>query len=181
MKKNIVLAALAAVLILVPTVNNAWAYFTTYTEARGVRTIRIGDDTEIEENVENWTKHIVVENKAGSQPVYIRAKAFGGDLSLSYTSANNKWKLGADGWYYYEDIVYGGQKTEELLVKIEGVPTKPATGSDAAGSGNGLEDGDVLDVIVIYERTPVLYDKDGKPYADWNSNLISEDEKGGTE
>lgn len=33
------------------------------------------------------------------------------------------------------------------------------------------EDGESFNVIVIYESTPVRYDENGEPYADWSETL----------
>ncbi len=156
MKKNYkFLAVLAVVLVLGSSIGSAWAYFTTYTSAKGGYVMKLGDETEIGEKFSEWTKHVSITSDENSEPVYIRAKAFcGSQYTLVYSSANNKWTEGEDGYYYYSDIVYGGQATEELLVKIENVPEG--------------EDADSFDVVVIYETTPVLYHEDGTPYADWS-------------
>lgn len=160
MKKNLkFLAVLAVVLVLGSSIGSAWAYFTTYTSARGGYVMKLGDETEIGEKFSEWTKHVSITSDENSEPVYVRAKAFcGSKYTLVYSSENNKWTAGDDGYYYYSDIVYGGQTTEELLVKIENVPEG--------------EDADSFDVVVIYETTPVLYHEDGTPYADWSLVLV---------
>lgn len=53
-------------------------------------------------------------------------------------------------------------------MKISGVPTT-----------DKVKDGDDLNVVVIYEATPVLYDKDGTPYADWKQAVIVDNETEG--
>ena len=84
---------------------------------------------------------------------------------MVYSDASGKWTPGEDGYYYYADIVEGGQTTEPLDVKIENIP----------------EDAKDFNVIVIHESTPVQYDEDGKPYADWNIKLDSGEVEGGNQ
>ncbi|MCI9647576.1 MAG: hypothetical protein HFH40_12435 [Lachnospiraceae bacterium] len=165
-KRSIFLAALAAVMIAAGTVGSAWAYFTTYAEAQGGYPISLGDETRIEEEFSDWTKHIAITSAEDSEPAYIRVKAFSGsEYTLVYSDASGKWTPGEDGYYYYADIVEGGQTTEPLDVKIENIP----------------EDAKDFNVIVIHESTPVQYDEDGNPYADWNIKLDSGEVEGGNQ
>ncbi len=43
-------------------------------------------------------------------------------------------------------------------------------------AGEEPEEGDEFNVVVVYESTLVLYDKDGNPYADWSNVLTSYEE-----
>ncbi|MEY8517084.1 hypothetical protein AALC25_09180 [Lachnospiraceae bacterium 29-84] len=165
-KKSIFLAAAAAVLVSASTVGSAWAYFTTYAEAAGGYTISLGDETQVKEEFSDWTKHVTITSEEGSEPVYVRAKAFSGsEYKLIYSDKSGKWSPGDDGYYYYSDILNGGESTEELLVKIENIP------EDAAN----------FDVVVVYESTPVKYEEDGTPYADWNGKVDSHTVEGGVQ
>lgn len=158
-KKNIFLFALAIVLILATSISGALAYFTTYANAKGGYVIHLGYDTEITETFSNWTKHVTITNREGSQPVYVRARAFSGSTyDLNYTDMSGKWSMGKDGYWYYEDVLYAGESSTELLVKINNVP-------------DNVTDGASFNVVVIYEATPVQYDASGNPYADWNAKL----------
>ena len=158
-KKTIVLAALAAVLTLEAAAGSAWAYFTTYTEARGGYPIELEDTTTIREEFSAWTKHVVVASEKDSRPVYVRVKALNGsEYTLTYTDTCGKWTPGSDGYYYYSDIVNGGEATGGLDIKIGNVP-------------ESVEDGSSFNIVVVYETTPVRYDENGKPYADWNATL----------
>lgn len=154
-KRSIILALAAVVLVLAVSLPTAWAYFTTYTEAKGgvpLQPWRV--ETKIKEEVTNWVKHVVIENSEDGGPVYVRARAYSGSIyPLTYTGEG--WTDGGDGFWYYDGILNGGEATPELLVKIDGVP------KDAV-------DGQEFNVVVVYETTPVQYDQDGKPYADWN-------------
>lgn len=154
---NIFLISLAVVMILSAGIKDAWAYFTTYARAEGGYTIKLGHDTEIEEEFSNWIKKITIHNKDNSEPVYVRVKAFcGKEYQLVYSDASGKWSKKSDGYWYYSDIVYGGKRTEPLSIKIENVPTD-------------ITDPAEFNVVVIYESTPVRYDKNGNPYADWSA------------
>lgn len=168
-RKYLLLAAAAAVLISCAGIDNAMAYFTSYVTAQGSKTIHLGDTTTIEEpKVSEWTKHIVVRSKAGSKPVYVRARAFAGEqYQLDYSSESGKWTQNDDGYYYYSDILAATEEedavADELLVHIGNIP----------------EDAEDFNVVVIYESTPVLYDAEGKPYADWSQKVVVEKTEGG--
>ena len=156
-----VLALAAALTVVSAGIGKTWSYFTTYTEAAGGYTIHLGDRTEINETFSGWTKHLTITSDEDSQPVYIRARAFcGSEYTVLYSG--NGWSLGADGYYYYDSILYGGGSAETLDLKIEGIPQEP----EALESFN---------VVVIYESTPVKYHEDGSPYSiqetDWDEIL----------
>ena len=155
-KKTIFLLALSVTLILIASINSAIAYFSTYAEGRGGYLFGLGE-TDIEESFSSWTKRVKISNSEDGQPVYIRARAFAGDeYSLLYSG--DGWTLGGDGYYYYDEILYGGERTPELLVRIENVPYD-------------MIPGDGFNVVVVYESTKVIYDENGVPYADWNIRL----------
>lgn len=166
------LAVLAVLTIMTAGIGKSWAYFTTYTEAEGGYTIRIGGRTDITETFTEWTKHVSITNE-GSGPVFVRARAFyDSECTIEYSGA--KWNKGQDDdYYYYEDIVNSGESTDILDIKIKNIP------EDAA-------EGDAFNVIVIYESTPVLYKEDGTPYAKWDAKVEtaqpdSSDAEGGGE
>lgn len=157
-KTGYVLTVFALICVMTAGIGRAWAYFTTYAEAAGGIPLRLGDETEIEEKFSGWVKHVTISNKEGSEPVYIRAKAFGGgSYTLEYSGEG--WEPGEGGYYYYKDSVPGGGAAKELSVRIGNVPEED------------LKDGQTFNVIVIYESTPVLYHEDGTPYADWDAVL----------
>lgn len=160
---NMFLLALAGALVLTSGIGAANAYFTTYTEARGSVTLKLGSTTSIEEEVIDKTKQVRITNEAGSRPVYVRAKAFAGSTyTLTYTSGEPAaWNPGSDGYYYYNKILSGGGTTEPLNIEISGFKEDP-------------EEGDTFNVIVVYETVPVIYDEEGKPNeADWTASLIT--------
>ena len=161
MKKSIFLTAVAAVLLLSLSVGTVMAYFTTYATAQGGVEIDLGfTETEIDESVVDGQKEIKLEN-TGDYDCYVRLKALIGDAykdSLVYSEPDDagKWIPGADGYYYYNDIVEAGGITSQINVGF----TLPEATVDSIPAD--------FNVIIIQENTPVLYDEDGTPYADWN-------------
>ena len=157
-KKTIYLTAAALALTAGLTVGNAMAYFTTYTEAKGGVELDLGfTETLPREDVVDGTKEIRLEN-TGDYDCYVRLKALTGDKykeSLLYAEpgAAGKWTPGADGYYYYSDIVEPKGLTEQLNVSFS-FPEE--------------EEPADFNVIIVQECTPVLYDESGNPYADWN-------------
>jgi hypothetical protein len=153
--RNKILTALAILLVLVITVQSALAYFTTYVTAAGSVTLKLGEQTVIEEpDVQEWTKHIVISAKEDSEPVWVRAKAFApAPYELQYSGEG--WTDGGDGYWYYNDIVTVDKSANELLVKIENIPEE-------------VEVGENFNVIVIYEAVPAFEGKE----ADWSKDQI---------
>ena len=177
-KMRYAVMALAVAAVMTAGLGQAWAYFTTYAAAEGGYTINLGDRTEITEHFLDWKKTVTVTNDQGAAPVYVRVKAFGPSTHpLTYEGGG--WTAGEDGYYYYGNPVPGGESTGPLEISIGNIPEH-----------KDPEDGDTFNVIVIYESTPVLYDKDGNALpADWNATLdvvtgteaVSPFETGGTE
>lgn len=156
-----VLACAAALVVVSGGIGKTWSYFTTYAEASGGYTIRLGDRTEISETFTEWTKHVVITNEESSEAVYIRVRAFcGSQYTIAYSGEG--WTLGSDGYYYYSNAVDGGGATEVLDLKIGNIPENP-------------EDRESFNVVVIYESTPVKYHEDGTAYTveetDWSELL----------
>lgn len=166
---NILLISFAVIFVTAAGIGEAWAYFTTYATAQGGYTIQLGYETEIEESFKDWTKSIEISNKEGSQPVYVRVRAYSGtQFGLEYSS--DSWKYDeTDGYWHYDKILYGGEKTDALKIKINNIPVAP-------------EDGFEFSVRVIYQSTPVLYKEDGTPYPpDWTMILDTGESEGGNE
>lgn len=143
------LAVLAFVAVLGISVKDSMAYFTTYARARGGKELTLGNTTEIEEEYDGQ-KHIRVVNQ-GNADCYVRVRVFTGSLVELTYSGSGQWAPGADGYYYYSDVVPAGGMTEELLVSIHASEEIRELGTD-------------FDVIVIQECAPVMYDESGAPY-----------------
>lgn len=157
-KRTICLAAAAVALTGTLAVGSAYAYFTTYSEAKGNVVFQMGKTrTEPHEEVKEGKKIVSIEN-TGDYDCYIRVKAYAGNnYNLSYADGGSgKWYDGGDGYWYYKDILEAGSTSETVLVNIPKELLEDIT------------DEKDLNVIVIQECTPVQYDDNGEPYADWN-------------
>ncbi len=156
-KKTICLAAAAVVLSASIGVGSAMAYFTTYAVAEGGYQIHLGfTETDIEEEVVNGRKEVQIKN-TGGYDCYIRMKALTGDaykagLTYSEPDGAGKWTPGADGYYYYSDIVSPNETTSQINVGFK-FPEGQA---------------DSFNVIIIQECTVVRYNENGEAYVDWD-------------
>ena len=157
-KTNLLLAALAVCLILTAAIGTAWAYFTTYAEAKGGYVIHLGNRTpppHLEERFAAWVKYVRVVNDENGEPVFVRVRAYGPEkYPLSYLDENNNWTRGSDGWYYYNEPLQPGQRTPELQIKINDVPEKAEYGED-------------FNVAVVFESVAAQTAENGELYADW--------------
>lgn len=154
-KKVAVMSALALGMLALVTFPDASAYFTTYVSAGGSQIVYIGSQTEIHEDVVNMTKRVSITNTSQTNDCFVRVKVFcSSQLPLSYENESGLWSEGTEGYWYYGSILPAGASTEILNVKIGELPAD--------------YDRDSFNVIVIQECTPVVYDKEGNPTADWN-------------
>lgn len=157
-KKTICLAAVALALTGTLAVGSAYAYFTTYSEAKGNVVFELGETrTEPHEEVIGGKKIVSIEN-TGDYDCYIRIRAYAGNnYKLTYEDdGSGKWYDGKDGYWYYRDILTVGSFSEKVNVILPQELLKDVT------------DEKDLNVIVIQECTPVQYDDNGEPYADWD-------------
>ena len=188
-KKRLILAVLVLALVLSAGIGSTWAYFTTYTQARGGLPIALGSERTFEEGFSAWTKTLTVKNDADSaEAIYVRARVFWPEklyLGTGMTEVSLGCKIGGEGWsgpaedgyYYYDSPVEPGGETAVLSVKIEGLPgeTDPLFAD--------LQKGDVFNVVVVYESIPVVYNADGSlaapQTADWTQALDQGRTEGG--
>lgn len=160
-KKTLCLATAAVLLAGTMTVGSVYAYFTTYSEAKGKVVFQLGStSTKPKEEVKDGKKIVSIEN-VGDYDCYVRVKAYAGEeYTLTYADGGSgKWYDGNDGYWYYSDILTVGSTSETVWVNI------PKELLDAVSSEQDLN------VIVIQEFTPVQYDEEGNPYADWNAGF----------
>ena len=161
-RKTICLAVAALLLVGGLTVGNAMAYFTAFDTASGAVELDLGfTETIPNETVENRTKTITVTNN-GDYDCYVRLKALTGakyDGCLEYTGAD--WSNEGE-YYYYDGILAPGASTSEIVIDI----------NDAFE----LADSD-FNVIIIQECSPVHYDSEGNPEADWDATAIINENK----
>ena len=157
-KKTICLAVAALALTGTLAVGSAYAYFTTYSEAKGNVVFELGEThTEPHEEVIGGKKIVSIEN-TGDYDCYIRIRAYAGNnYNLTYGDGGfGKWYDGEDGYWYYRDILTVGSVSKKVNVILPQELLKDVT------------DEKDLNVIVIQECTPVQYDDNGEPYADWD-------------
>ena len=159
-KKTICLAMAAMFLVIGLSVGTAMAYFTTYAVAEGGYSIALGGtEVEIEEEVDlvDPRKDIKIKN-IGDQESFVRLKVLTGNvlkenMQCTEPGGENKWVSGNDDYYYFSDVLQPDESTTMLTVSF--VFPK--------------EELKQFNVIIVQECTPVLYDADGMPYADWNN------------
>lgn len=173
-KSHTLLAFLALALAVCVSLPGVWAYFTANVRAGGGRTLRLQGDTQMEETFANWNKGITITAQPGTQPVYVRARAYS-SYKLVYEGTDWAPNVPDDGWYYYATPLasppsdgsetvpaWTQEKTAVLTVRIPD-PVK------VENPGEVPED---FDVTVVYESTPVLYREDGTRYADWSRSTL---------
>lgn len=164
--RRIVPVLFVAGMLSISELKDANAYFTTYVTAKGGYDLTWHKET-IKEEFGDWTKVITISSETDSIPVYVRARAFAGS-TYSLTYEGEQWTQRQDGYFYYQNALYGGKTTDELKVKIDKVPLRPDEGAN-------------FNVIVIYETVPAQYGEDGKMIApdaaDWSKILTSKMEK----
>ncbi|MDD3615645.1 MAG: hypothetical protein PHC41_05395 [Lachnospiraceae bacterium] len=161
-KKTIILSAAALALTASLTVGGALAYFTTYSTATGGYPMEMGfTETVPHEEVSGGGKHITIEN-TGDYECFVRVKVFS-PVEISYDTTEG-WTLGADDYWYYTG---SNQDGKEAILPARGVTSElfaRISFPEFAEDGSKNE----FDVVVVQECTPVTYDEDGNPVADWN-------------
>lgn len=192
--KTICLTLVALALVVTLNIGNALAYFTNYTADAGTKTIDLGfSEAEIEEKVtttEDSAKKTVWITNTGDYDCYIRMKAYAG-IDLEYdidpsdadsTELNvvegnwvrdDSWKedLWDESWTDDDKFCY-----EFSAILAPGETTQPIEVSFDLPEGTNPDD---FNVIIIEESTPVLYDSEGNPYADWDATMMDSEGNGG--
>lgn len=170
-KRTVCLAAAACLLVGGLTVGRAMAYFTAYANTSGSVVMDMGfttivPDETVDEIEGGWIKHITVRN-TGGYPCFVRVKLlYSNDLYKVTPSLGADWSENGDGYYRYASQVPAGGETTEITATID------------APLEDSWEDGLNFNVIVVAECTPVLYDANGNPYADWENGgiIVQEDQ-----
>ena len=160
-KRYLALFVCALTAVTAANVNQASAYFTDYTEAQGglqAKAIKIIAD----EYVSDLQKTITVKN-VGEVDCWARAKVISGSLFGITYEPGDDWRDGGDGYWYYDKILNPATDTEGTQISS---PIKASITIE--GEVDADEFMSEFNVIVITECTPVLYDNQGQPYADWN-------------
>ena len=153
-KKPLIMAAATLALTGTLAVGSAMAYFTTYSTAGGGVTMNMGfTETIPNEEVDENGKNITITN-TGDYDCFVRVKAFA-PVELTYNAPDGGWTDGGDGYWYYDEVLPAGETTSHELNITYKFPS-------------GDEKPEEFNIVVIEECTPVLYQEDGTPYADWN-------------
>lgn len=159
-KKPLIMAAATLALTGTLAVGSAMAYFTTYSTAGGGVTMNMGfTETIPNEEVDENGKHITITN-TGDYDCFVRVKAFA-PVELTYNTPDGGWTDGGDGYWYYDEVLPAGETTSHELNITYKFPS-------------GDEKPEEFNIVVIEECTPVLYQEDGTPYADWNHVITSD-------
>ncbi len=159
-RKDLLLTVLAAVLALTAAIGAAHAYFTTYITARGGYHLLLGKEIVFSETPTSADKTVTIQSDANSGPLYVRVKAIVAAQyadKLAYSGDN--WIL-EDGYYYYTPVLEPGQTADALYLGVRDVLSSALD-----------EEQTEINIIVVYECAPVLFDEDGSPY-DYNDPLI---------
>ncbi len=161
MKKNKwFLLLLALVLVIGAGVKSTYAYFTTYSTAKGGYVIHMGNETEIEEKALGAKKEISIKN-TGDYPVFVRVKVFAGSnitVNPSFSSAcwEKRTEDGKDVYYY--------------LKTLEGHTSTSETGTVEDGllrfdleipKDENVKEGDEVNVVIVYESVPAVFKGSG--------------------
>ena len=130
----------------------------------------------IEETYGERTKHVTIKNIGDNNvSVYVRARVF---ASESVDVDGSGWSgPDGEGWYNFDNPVDCGKSANELTVKLTFQSANELTVKLTFPEG-AIQD-DPYNVIVIYESTPVQYQEDGTPYADWSYILDNGTAEGG--
>ena len=165
-KKPLIMAAATLALTGTLAVGSAMAYFTTYSTAGGGVKMNMGfTKTDPNEQIKSDGKHVTISN-IGKYDCFVRVKAFA-PVKLTYSAPKGGWTDRGDGYWYYDEVLPAGQTTDPELVISYEFPS-------------GDDKPEEFNVIVIQECTPVLYDEDGNPDANWN-HVIKDDSTQTTE
>lgn len=167
MRRKLIVAAIAALMILVVSVPNALAYFSTYVRIKGTAPLHLGEKVTLNEGPsEDGNKLITLKVAEDSNDVYVRVKAFAVKEvldNLTYKDTS-KWTESAEDdsrIYTYNTVLSAGDTvTLELIVDAE---------------KTGLKE---FNLVAVYEYCPAI---DGAP--DWtgeNIHIIEDaDQNGG--
>ena len=160
-KKVLAMSAAALGMTAALTIESSLAYFTTYVSAGGSLTVNLGAETTIHEDVSNMTKHISIRNISQTNDCFVRVKVFyGGELAVDFNDESGNWYLGEDDYWYYRPILPASPDPDNpSLTTILDAKIIVPEGFDM----------DSFNVVVIQECTPVIYDENGNPPADWNT------------
>lgn len=163
-KKYLIIVMVIMTLLL--SIPSALAYFSTYTREQGTALIHLREQTKIKEEKIDGGKHVSIVAMEGSDPVYVRVRAFAvEDIMKLLDHKGNGWTKEGD-WYVYDKVLHAGEEASiDILFKAEGL---------TAEQKEALEG---FNVVVVYEFIPATSDLEGNFYPEWDKAWTIE--KGG--
>lgn len=132
MKKQKIKVLLSFLVVAVMCIGGTMAFLHD-SDSPLVNTFKLAQvDTDIEEGGETGehtaeSKDPVVKN-SNESPVYVRARVNLSDIEESDVTVvfnTTAWENGNDGFWYYKQILKGGEKTEPLFTDLEISDTVP--------------------------------------------------------
>jgi len=144
------------------------AYFSDYEQASGGATLQLGGKTELTEGSDTNQKDVVITN-TGETDMIVRVGIYGPD-GMKEPVMKGNWFKGADGMYYYGEVLKPGQN---------GQP------GDNTGVGNlvaslsfewqGEEEPDYyFEVTVVHEGSQAIYEgKTLKVPDGWDEDAVA--------
>ena len=138
---NAFLLLAVCAMLLSGTIDKAYAYFSTYAEAKGGYTFT--DDTDINETIDG-VKHITVTSSDKTTPVFVRVTAVTAsqyEEYIGYEPSDDAWVDGGDGYWYYTRPLVGKDETSVIDVYLKDVPEKDEVVKE-------------FKLVVVYEKTP---------------------------
>lgn len=155
---------LTLALLLATTIGLTVAYFSDTDTADGKAAVVLKQETTVDEG-DGPDKQIAITNSNDGSSVVIRLQVFGPDEPIMTVTLpdNGKWKKGADGWYYYTEVLDAGETTEgKVVAKIK---------DDLTAEEKAIL-GDNFNVTVAHEARIAMYNGDAvKTPADWDQSI----------
>lgn len=153
---------LTLALLLVTTIGITVAYFSDTDSAEGKAAVVLKHETTVEEG-DGPDKQIAITNSEDGAAVVVRVQVFGPDEPLMTVTAPEKWTKGADGWYYYTEVLAAGATTDgKIVAKIK---------DDLTDEEKAIL-GDNFNVTVAHEARIAIYNGNAViTPADWDQSI----------
>ena len=152
-KRNLILAALALILVICVSVGPALAYFTDYAVVKGSHPLKLVPWTEITEKPTTGSKEVSITNY-GEVPCWVRVKVFADGAVTNLAASGNGWTGAIPDYLTCGTVVMPGAAAPTLTVTFQ-LPSP-----EAAKTAN---------VVVVYESVPAYMGSDGSyQEADWS-------------
>ncbi|MBR2578005.1 MAG: hypothetical protein IKE38_03640, partial [Erysipelotrichaceae bacterium] len=157
-KKKQMIFVLMIITALAITVSSTLAFFSTYTRVKGTAPIGLSESSKFKETEIEGGKHVVITCLDGSDPIYVRVKAFAFEEILEQLEyKGDNWTKDGD-WYYY-DLPLRTDKTEAEKQAVIDIVLKEDAQIDL----------ETFNIIVVYEFIPASVDTNGNLYPDWTA------------